>query len=215
MPSPPYRPEYITPMAAVAGSVGDHVLACMIRGRYLARTYVNNGGYIALHLREGVFRVGICDNPVTGEAGGVVLVRPKDEIGGIATSGWRDRSHSLGIADAVTILAQSAAEADAAATMIANAVDLPSSPLVSREPANMLSPDSDLGERLVTMGVGDLTRSDIEQALANGKRMARAYRERGLFRAAYLDLGGERRIVTHETRRLHTRTHFREEPICP
>ena len=47
---------------------------------------------------------------------------------GIATSGWRGRSFSLGIADAVTVLAATAAEADAAATMIANAVDLPGHP---------------------------------------------------------------------------------------
>ena len=37
-------------------------------------------------------------------------------VGGIATSGWRGRSQSLGIADAVTVLADTAARADAAAT---------------------------------------------------------------------------------------------------
>ena len=49
---------------------------------------------------------------------------------GIATSGWRGRSFSLGIADAVTVLAATAAEADAAATVIANAVDLPGHPAI-------------------------------------------------------------------------------------
>ena len=49
---------------------------------------------------------------------------------GVATSGWRGRSFSLGIADAVTVLARTGAAADAAATIIANAVDLPGHPAV-------------------------------------------------------------------------------------
>ena len=40
-------------------------------------------------------------------------------VRGVATSGWRGRSHSLGIADSVTVLAATAAMADAAATVIA------------------------------------------------------------------------------------------------
>ena len=71
---------------------------------------------------------------------------------GVATSGWRGRSFSLGIADAVTVLARSGAEADAAATLIANAVDLPGHPAIKRMPARELAPDSDLGDRLVTHG---------------------------------------------------------------
>ena len=46
----------------------------------------------------------------------------------MATSGWRGRSFSLGIADAVTVLAADAPACDAAATIIANAVDLPGHP---------------------------------------------------------------------------------------
>lgn len=210
----PYRPEFITPMAAVAGSVADHILARLVEGRTLARAYVNNGGDIALHLCEGIFRIGICDDPVTGAAGGVVLLNANDEIGGIATSGWRGRSHSLGIADAVTVVARSAAEADAAATMIANQVDLPGSPRIERTPAHDLAPDSDLGGRLVTTGVGDLTRSEIATALANGETAARSYLERGLLSAAYLGLAGERRTVSPTTMITHPQNPFREEPVC-
>ena len=210
----PYRPEFITPMAAVAGSVADHVLAHLVEGRKLARAYVNNGGDIALHLSEGVFRIGICDDPVTGTTGGVVLLRPDDGIAGIATSGWRGRSHSLGIADAVTVLARSAAEADAAATMIANKVDLPGSPRIKREPACDLAPDSDLGKRQVTTGVGDLTRAEIATALGKGEAAAAAYLDRGLFSAAYLGLAGERRTITPMRMLTHTNNHFREEPVC-
>ena len=78
---------------------------------------------------------------------------------GIATSGRHGRSFSLGIADAVTVLAKTASQADAAATIIANAVDLPGHPGIVRLPANELQPDSDLGARLVTRGVGALGRA--------------------------------------------------------
>jgi hypothetical protein len=54
-----------------------------------------------------------------------LTIRSEDGVRGVATSGWRGRSFSLGIADAVTVLARSGAEADAAATLIANAVNLP------------------------------------------------------------------------------------------
>jgi len=190
-----YAPEFITPMAAVAGSVADHILKRMTEGRALTRAYVNNGGDIALHLSEGTFRIGICDDPVTGRAGGFVELRPEDGIGGIATSGWRGRSHSLGIADAVSVLAETAARADAAATMIANRVDLPGSARITRETAIEMSPDTDLGDRPVTTGVGDLSMSEIHTALSGGEQAARTYLARDLFKAAYLGLCGERRII--------------------
>ena len=79
--------------------------------------------------------------------------RRRSGIGGIATSGARGRSFSLGIADSVTVLARDAATADAAATLIANAVDI-DSPAIMRRPARELDPDSDLGDRLVTVSVG-------------------------------------------------------------
>ncbi|WP_205514399.1 UPF0280 family protein [Stappia sp. BW2] len=190
-----YAPDFITPMAAVAGSVADHILKELLKGRSLGRAYVNNGGDIALHLAEGSFRIGICDDPVTGVSGGVVHLRPEDGIGGIATSGWRGRSHSLGIADAVTVLAKTAAEADAAATMIANRVDLPGNVKIEREAASRLSPDSDLGDLAVTTGVGPLSPDEIQIALEGGVKAAHSYLAGGLFSAAYLALAGERCTV--------------------
>ena len=190
-----FAPEFITPMAAVAGSVADFVLEKMIAGRALSRAYVNNGGDIALHLADGVFRIGVCDDPVTGAAGGIVDLRPEDGIGGIATSGWKGRSHSLGIADAVTVLAATAAQADAAATMIANQVDLPGSTKITRERASDLSPDSDLGELSVTTGVAPLSPAEIDTALHGGEQAAQIYLEDGRIAAAYIALAGDRRIV--------------------
>ncbi|MBN9672235.1 UPF0280 family protein [Roseibium aggregatum] len=194
----PFAPEFVTPMAAVAGSVADAVLSALCAGRSLTRAYVNNGGDIALHLAEGRFRIGICTDPVTGKAGGVIDLSPDDSIGGIATSGWRGRSHSLGIADAVTALAATAAQADAAATVIANKVDLPGSPKIARTPASELAPDSDLGRRLVTTDVRPLSSKDIQNALGAGERAARLYRSRGLIKGAGISLSGDYRTLAYK-----------------
>ncbi len=148
---------FITRMAAVAGAVADEILAAMLGAAELDRAYVNNGGDIALHLAAGQsFAIGMVDRPDRPGLFGQARISAGDGIGGIATSGWRGRSFSLGIADAVTILAQNAAAADAAATVVANAVDLPGHPDITRVPANDLDPQSDLGARLVTRDVGDL-----------------------------------------------------------
>ena len=114
---------------------------------------------------------------------------------GVATSGWRGRSFSLGVADAVTVLAASAALADAAATLIANAVDLPGHPAIRRTPACDLDPQSDLGERRVTVAVGPLTADEIDRALASGVAEAELWRDRGLIEAAALRLGDQTRLV--------------------
>ncbi|GFE51095.1 thiamine biosynthesis protein ApbE [Roseobacter cerasinus] len=161
----PYHDVFVTPMAAVAGAVADEVLAAMLRHHEPPKAYVNNGGDIALHL------TGRASFAVLGPAG-EITVNTGDAVRGIATSGWRGRSHSRGIADAVTVLARSAAAADVAATLIANAVDLPGHPGVTRKPASELSPDSDLGNRLVTTDVAALSATDVHQALQNGRRLA-------------------------------------------
>ncbi len=44
--------HFITPMAAVAGSVAEEILGVMVREARLDRAYVNNGGDIALHLAQ-------------------------------------------------------------------------------------------------------------------------------------------------------------------
>ncbi|MGL4281470.1 MAG: UPF0280 family protein, partial [Albidovulum sp.] len=142
----PHAARFITPMAAVAGSVADHLADVALAAAPLSRVLVNNGGDIAIRLGTGArARVAVADLGQGGFPAHVDLVAA-DGIGGVATSGWRGRSHSLGIADAVTILAADAAAAAAAATMVANAVDLPGSTAVTRVPARALAPDSDLGD---------------------------------------------------------------------
>jgi uncharacterized protein len=193
----PYAAQYfITPMAAVAGAVAEEILAAMLVAADLARAYVNDGGDIALHLSASEnFVVGMVDRPDRPSPLGTTTVRSSDPVRGIATSGWRGRSFSLGIADAVTVLADRAAAADAAATIIANAVDLPGHPAVLRVPACDLAPDSDLGGRLVTQAVGELTQEEVNQALQAGERTAELLLKMGLIRSTALSLQGETRIV--------------------
>jgi ApbE superfamily uncharacterized protein (UPF0280 family) len=193
----PYASQtFITPMAAVAGAVAEDVLGVMTSSASLSRAYVNDGGDIALHLAPGEkFIVGMVERPDRASLFGTMTIESSDPIRGIATSGWRGRSFSLGIADAVTVLAKTAAMADAAATVVANAVNLPGHPSVTRVPACDLAPDSDLGNRLVTQSVGELAAGEIREALEAGIRVAQPLRDSGLIRAAALNLQGETRVI--------------------
>lgn len=183
---------FITPMAAVAGAVAEEILQAMRRAAPLARAYVNNGGDIALHLESGQsFALGLVDRPDRPILFARARIAASDPSRGIATSGWRGRSFSLGIADAVTILAATAAQADAAATIVANAVDLPGHPAVERVPATSIAPDNDLGERLVTRAVGRLRPEEAAEAIERGLACAGALHDRGLIDAAAIHLQGE------------------------
>ena len=187
---------FITPMAAVAGAVADEVLVAMVAEAPLRRAYVNNGGDIALHLAPGErFRVGMVDRPDRPGLFGAAEVRADEPVRGIATSGWRGRSFSLGIADAVTVLAATAAEADAAATAVANAVNLPGHPAVRRTPAAALQPDSDLRWRRVTTAVGALTPNEIGRALDGGAHAAGRLLRDGLIAAAAMHCQGTTRVA--------------------
>jgi ApbE superfamily uncharacterized protein (UPF0280 family) len=188
---------FVTPMAAVAGAVADHLISHFARPG-VARAYINNGGDIALHLTEGAaFDIGVVSNVEAPSLSGGLRVEAGDAVRGVATSGWRGRSFSLGIADSVTVLAANAAAADAAATMIANHVDV-DSPLIRRAPANSLRDDTDLGDRLVTVHVPPLVPALVHQALDRGAAFARTCLERGLIRGALLTVQGASRILTED-----------------
>lgn len=177
--------QFITPMAAVAGAVADEMLSVLRADPQIDKAYVNNGGDVAFHLGAGHSMVAA----VPGF--GTITIGADTPVRGIATSGWGGRSHSLGIADSVTVLARSAAAADAAATLIANAVDLPGHSGIERRPACELAPDSDLGARLVTVGVPLLSTSEKHAALMRGLDVARDFARRDLITAAGLVVQGE------------------------
>lgn len=192
----PFRSQYITPMAAVAGAVADTVLAAMVAAvPGLARAYVNNGGDIALHLARGEsLDIGIVPSLQRARPEGFIRIAGAGVVRGVATSGWQGRSFSRGIADAVTVLARSAAEADAAASIIANAVTA-EDPAIAQRPARSLDPDSDLGDLPVTVSVGPLPPETVALALERGALMAQRLRQDGLIEAALLALAGEWRAV--------------------
>jgi ApbE superfamily uncharacterized protein (UPF0280 family) len=197
----PHADEFITPMAAVAGAVADELIEAFRSDPRIQRAYVNNGGDIALHLAPG-YRYGIgvfadlsrIKRRKSLGLDGELELPAESPVRGVATSGWRGRSFSLGIADSVTVLADCAAAADAAATMVANCVNV-DDPAILRQPACDLKDDSDLGERLVTVDVGPLPRKQVEAALSAGVRRAELLIARGLIHCAALWLRGQARVV--------------------
>jgi len=191
----PHARVFITPMAAVAGAVADEVLAALVHGRSLRKAIVNNGGDVAFHLSAGeALSTGVVANIAAPALDALASIDATRTVRGIATSGWRGRSQSLGIADAVTVLARSAAEADAAATLIANAVNI-KHPAIVRAPARSLREDSDLGDRLVTVEVPALAPAQIDAALAAGVDCAERMRAQGLIEAALIVLQRRARSV--------------------
>jgi hypothetical protein len=207
---------FITPMAAVAGSVAEEILGAMLGAATLDRVYVNNGGDIALHLGHAEhFSVGLMDRPDRDGVMRTMRVDADDPVRGIATSGRHGRSFSLGIADAVTVLAATASQADAAATVIANAVDLPGHPAIIRMPANELQPDSDLGARPVTRNVGVLSQDEIAIALESGAECARQLFDRGLIEGAVLQLRGDMLVIgPKDIERQRRRPLLLENAVC-
>jgi len=201
------HPEgFITSMAAVAGAVAQFVLASYQRAG-IRRAWINNGGDIALYLTdETSVQIGLVSDIARAMAqspaselvfDGQLQIHAGMPVRGVATSGWRGRSQSLGIADSVTVLAATAAQADAAATLIANAVNL-DHPAIVRRPANQLRDDSDLGARLVTVEVPKLAPADIAKALTRGQRYAQELQTQGLIFAALLCCQGQTEVVGHE-----------------
>ncbi|MGR3320585.1 MAG: UPF0280 family protein [Pseudooceanicola sp.] len=186
--------EFLTRMIAVAGSVADEVLAAMTAAATLTSAHVNNGGDIAVHLSESAVFTAAIAAP-SGRPLGRIQFGADDGIGGIATSGAGGRSHSLGIADSVTVLATSAAAADAAATLIANAVDLPGHPGITRRPARELDPDSDLGDRNIVTAIPRLSPVEAETALARGAARARQMQRSGRITGAALFLQDARIVI--------------------
>lgn len=184
-----HLPAFVTPMAAVAGAVADEICAAMCHGRNLRRAYVNNGGDVAFYLAPGEhIKAAIATSADMADRATITY---QDRARGLATSGWRGRSWSFGIADAVTVTAGSAAAADVAATLIANAVDLPGHPAIRRAPANSRDPDSDLGDRPVTVEVLKLSQSEIHSALTAGAAVTHTMAAHGLIEGAALFLAGE------------------------
>ena len=200
---------FVTPMAAVAGAVADEMLEIMLFEaqkpdscvEHIHRMYVNNGGDIAFWLNTGEsFSIGVVDNPGIPELNARVSLDYESPVLGIATSGWRGRSLSLGIADAVTVLAGSAATADAAATLIANDVNV-DYPGILKRPASEVKDESDLGMLPVTVDVPPLPVDQISEALNRGAQTAGNFVRTGKIEAAYLSLQKQTLVVENNLKK--------------
>lgn len=192
-----FQGAFRTPMIAVAGSVADEICGVITAVPGVTRAYVSNGGDVALHLTPSTtLAVGLVPDPATGRPGARLKVTHDSAVRGVATSGRGGRSLSLGIADAVTVVAADTAAADAAATLIANQVDLPGHPGIQRLPATDVDADSDLGDRPVTVGMNALGNADVARALNRGAAAAHHWLALvPALRGAVLDLQGQRRLV--------------------
>src|SRR2546423_709099 len=85
----PFAADYfITPMAAVAGSVAEEILGAMLHNAQLARAYVNNGGDIALHLDDAEdFTLGLADRPDAPGLMRTMIIHADDRARRVATTG--------------------------------------------------------------------------------------------------------------------------------
>ena len=200
---------FVTPMAAVAGAVADEMLETLLFEaqnpdsclEHISRMYVNNGGDISFWLNSGEsFSLGVVDNPQIPALNTKVRLAYESPVRGIATSGWRGRSQSLGIADAVTVLAGSAATADAAATLIANDVNV-YYPGILKRPASEVKDESDLGMLPVTVDVPPLPVDQISEALKRGAQTAGNFIRTGKIEAAYLSLQKQTLVVENNLKK--------------
>ncbi|MEM2341810.1 MAG: UPF0280 family protein [Candidatus Bathyarchaeia archaeon] len=112
----------VGPMAAVAGAIADLGIEVLIRmGANIA--LVENGGEISVYTISDniIASISTSEPNLTGKIG--FLITKYDSPLGIGTSsGKSGQTISFGEADSVTVIANNAAIADAAATSVCNAV---------------------------------------------------------------------------------------------
>lgn len=175
----------LTPMAAVAGTIADAV-ADRLFEQGATRVIVDNGGDIAIRLfGEETATVGIrpqVTNPMISHLIQLDAVRP---AWGVTTSGLGGRSFTRGIASAVTVLAASAAAADAASTAIANACFVENEN-IRQIPAELIDPNTDLAGIPVTVSVGELSRAEIKAAIEKALHRAEDLIARGVILGALI-----------------------------
>ena len=180
----------LTPLAAVAGTASD-VVADFMFSRGGTKIIVDNGGDIAIRLREGeVARVGIKTEIDAKQPTYLISIDSTMGIGGVATSGLGGRSFTKGIASAATLISEAASFSDAAATVIGNFTNIEDQE-VSRSLAEKIYPDTDIAGEWITVKVGRLCEEKIEKALTNGLSKANSICEKGLIKGAFIALQGK------------------------
>jgi len=179
----------LTPLAAVAGTASD-VVADFIFGKGGTKIIVDNGGDIAIRLREGeVARVGI-KTEIDAKQPAYLISIESAMIGGVATSGLGGRSFTKGIASAATVLAGTSSLSDAAATVIGNFTNVEDAN-IERSLAEEIYPDTDIAGEWVTTRVGELSQEKVEEALNRGLSKAYSICQKGLIHGALIALQGK------------------------
>jgi len=179
----------LTPLAAVAGTTAD-VVADFMFSRGGTKIIVDNGGDIAIRLREGeVARVGIKTEIDAKQPTYLISIDSTMGIGGVATSGLGGRSFTKGIASAATVISESASFSDAAATVIGNFTNA-EDPNIVRFLAEKIYLDTDIAGEWVTVKAGKLSEEKIEEALNNGLSKAYSVYQRVLIKGALIAVQG-------------------------
>jgi ApbE superfamily uncharacterized protein (UPF0280 family) len=177
----------LSPLAAIAGAVGESVTSRINAIGDFDRIIMNNGGDISVICKTK-------DNLPMVSINGIKGTIASTKVKGIATSGLRGRSLTKGIADYVTVFANSASVADAAATLIANNVTL-ASEKITYEFAENIDKNSDLKGEKVTLSVAPLTETEVNTALQNGLTTANNLMKSNKILSAILGIGN----VTYTT----------------
>ena len=160
--------EDLTPMAAVAGTIAD-AAADWLFERGLTKVIVDNGGDIAIRLARGErATVGVRPNVGSRFISHVISLDSNRSAWGVTTSGMGGRSFTRGIASAVTVLAENASVADAAATAVANACYVEDKGVLQLA-AEKIDPNSDLTGTLITTEVGPLSEEKRRRAIESAQ----------------------------------------------
>jgi len=184
----------VTPLIAVAGTGADEVADFIFNTGHANKVVVNNGGDIALRLKnDEVVRVGIKSELADKAVTHVMTITLSSKIGGVATSGFGGRSFTRGVANAAVAVANDATSADVAATLVGNATDV-ESPSVTKVLAKELYEGTDIPNLPVTKTIGRLEKWEVEEALHRGMQKAETFQERGLIRGAFLAVKDQYRI---------------------
>ena len=171
-PEDPFAPEIIRemtsvtrmfgvgPMAAVAGTIAQFVGSDLLR--HTDEVIVENGGDIFLKTKRPVTVSIFAGNSRLSDKLGLIIHPKQMPIGICTSSATVGHSLSLGIADAVCIVAQSASIADAAATALGNRITngsmLKSSVESMREFKDIKGGVVIVGKTMATWGEIELTR---------------------------------------------------------
>jgi len=181
--------ETLTPMASVAGAVSDEIKE-YLKDEGFDFVSVNNGGDISIFNKylEKSIKVSIGHINKNIHTPYILNIKGIKDYG-IATSGLGGRSFTLGVAEIGTVIAETGAIADAAATYICNKTDVVSKNVL-KEKASVIDPTTDIPDEYVTIDIDKLNQEEAKNALQNGLKIAYNLKEQKKIFDAFIFLKG-------------------------